>query len=66
MYHPGFELVADDGGCYLELRAAGVDQFSVSLDFPDERHDEFRLHPGLFKHLSEIVPRLARLPFGYA
>jgi len=48
------------------LRAAGVDQFSVSLDFPDERHDEFRLHPGLFKHLSEIVPRLARLPFGYA
>ena len=46
---------------YLELRAAGVDQFSVSLDFPDERHDDFRVHPGLYKHLSEIVPRLARL-----
>jgi MoaA/NifB/PqqE/SkfB family radical SAM enzyme len=46
---------------YLELRAAGVDQFSVSLDFPDERHDEFRLHPGLYRHLSAIVPRLARL-----
>jgi len=46
---------------YLELRAAGVDQFSVSLDFPDERHDDFRLHPGLYKHLSGIVPRLARL-----
>ena len=46
---------------YLELRAAGVDQFSVSLDFPDDRHDDFRVHPGLYKHLSEIVPRLARL-----
>jgi len=48
---------------YVELRAAGVDQFSVSLDFPDERHDDFRLHPGLFKHLNTIVPRLARLGF---
>jgi MoaA/NifB/PqqE/SkfB family radical SAM enzyme len=46
---------------YVALRAAGIDQFSVSLDFPDDRHDEFRVHPGLFKHLSEIVPRLARL-----
>ncbi len=48
---------------YLELRAAGVDQFSVSLDFPDERHDDFRVHPGLYKHLSEIVPHLARLGY---
>lgn len=46
---------------YLELREAGVDQFSVSLDFPDERHDDFRVHPGLYKHLSGIVPKLARL-----
>ena len=46
---------------YLELRAAGVDQFSVSLDFPDERHDWFRRHPGLYRRLSEIVPRLAAL-----
>jgi MoaA/NifB/PqqE/SkfB family radical SAM enzyme len=48
---------------YLQLRAAGVDQFSVSLDFPDERHDEFRRCPGLYSHLSEVVPRLAA--FGY-
>jgi len=46
---------------YLELRAAGIDQFSVSLDFPDERHDAFRRHPGLYRHLSEIVPRAAAL-----
>ena len=27
---------------YLALRQAGIDQFSVSLDFPDQRHDDFR------------------------
>ena len=46
---------------YLDLRAAGVDQFSVSLDFPDERHDEFRRYPGLYAHLRDLVPRLAKL-----
>jgi len=46
---------------YLALRAAGVNQFSVSLDFPDERHDDFRQLDGLYRHLETIVPRLARL-----
>jgi len=46
---------------YLELRKAGVDEFCVSLDFPDERHDDFRQLPGLFRHLNELVPRLAAL-----
>ena len=46
---------------YRDLRAAGIDQFSVSLDFPDDRHDDFRLHPGLYAHLRRIVPRLATL-----
>jgi MoaA/NifB/PqqE/SkfB family radical SAM enzyme len=44
---------------YLELRAAGVDQFSVSLDFPDDRHDAFRCYPGLYDHLNDLVPRCA-------
>jgi len=48
---------------YLALREAGVDQFSVSLDFPDERHDDFRRHPGLFDHLDALLPRLAA--YGY-
>jgi MoaA/NifB/PqqE/SkfB family radical SAM enzyme len=48
---------------YLELRNAGIDQFSVSLDFPDERHDEFRGYPGLYAHLSDIVPRLGALGY---
>jgi MoaA/NifB/PqqE/SkfB family radical SAM enzyme len=44
---------------YLELHEAGIDQFSVSLDFPDARHDVFRGRPGLYEHLSRIVPRCA-------
>ena len=48
---------------YLQLREAGVDQFSVSLDFPDERHDKFRQRPGLYKRLERTLPHLAS--FGY-
>ena len=48
---------------YLELREAGVNQFSVSLDFPDERHDEFRRRPGLYKRLERTLPPLAKLGF---
>jgi MoaA/NifB/PqqE/SkfB family radical SAM enzyme len=50
-------------GNYLKLRDAGVSQFSVSLDFPDERHDEFRRRPGLYKRLDDTLPRLAKLGF---
>jgi MoaA/NifB/PqqE/SkfB family radical SAM enzyme len=46
---------------YLQLREAGVHQFSVSLDFPDGRHDQFRCYPGLYRHLEDLIPRLARL-----
>ena len=46
---------------YLALREAGIDQFSVSLDFPDERHDDFRVYPGLYRHLEDLIPRLAKL-----
>ena len=44
---------------YLALRALGVNQFSISMDFPDERHDSFRQSPGLYEHLSKLVPALA-------
>jgi MoaA/NifB/PqqE/SkfB family radical SAM enzyme len=46
---------------YLALRDAGIDQFSVSLDFPDARHDEFRVYPGLYSHLESLIPRLAKM-----
>jgi len=48
---------------YLELRDAGIQQFSISLDFPDDRHDSFRRIPGLFKHLDTLVPEL--LSYGH-
>jgi MoaA/NifB/PqqE/SkfB family radical SAM enzyme len=48
---------------YLQLREEGVNQFSVSLDFPDERHDEFRRRPGLYNHLEQTLPRLSKLGF---
>lgn len=44
---------------YLDLKKAGVNRFSLSLDFPDERHDEFRRNKGLFKHLNGLIPYLA-------
>ena len=62
VYHPGFQLVADDRReRYLELREAGIDQFSVSLDFPDERHDEFPRLSRPLPPLEDLIPRLARL-----
>jgi len=48
---------------YLQLHQAGVNQFSVSLDFPDQRHDEFRRRRGLYRHLEQVIPQLAA--FGY-
>jgi MoaA/NifB/PqqE/SkfB family radical SAM enzyme len=48
---------------YLELHDAGVNQFSVSLDFPDQRHDDFRGYPGLYAKLGKLMPKLAA--YGY-
>ena len=39
---------------------AGLSQLTVSLDFPDERHDALRGHPGLWRRLEDLLPRLAR------
>jgi len=48
---------------YLQLKRTGVDQFSISLDYPDERHDENRRIPGLFQHLNRIIPQIAAMGF---
>jgi MoaA/NifB/PqqE/SkfB family radical SAM enzyme len=48
---------------YRRLNDAGVHQFSVSLDFPDPRHDSFRGYPGLYDHLEDLVPRVAKLGY---
>lgn len=46
---------------YLELTDAGVNEFSISLDFPDSRHDDFRRIPGLFDRLNKLIPELHAL-----
>lgn len=43
---------------HLRLREAGVDEFSLSLDYPDERHDEFRGVPGLFSRIEKLIKDL--------
>ena len=40
---------------YYQLLQAGVDEISLSLDYPDERHDEFRGIPGLFGKIQDLV-----------
>lgn len=46
---------------YRKLRDAGINQFSISLDFPDERHSEFRRIPGLFDKMSRVLPEITAL-----
>jgi MoaA/NifB/PqqE/SkfB family radical SAM enzyme len=48
---------------YQALYDAGVDQFSVSLDFPDQRHDEFRGLDGLYERLENLIPKVSRLGY---
>lgn len=43
----------------LRLRAAGVDQLTISLDFFSDKHSEVRKIEGLFSHISKMAPLLA-------
>jgi MoaA/NifB/PqqE/SkfB family radical SAM enzyme len=45
---------------YDALLEAGVDEFSISLDYPDERHDEFRRIPGLFDRIKMLIEDVGR------
>ncbi|MGB3863732.1 MAG: radical SAM protein, partial [Candidatus Aminicenantaceae bacterium] len=46
---------------YDSLREAGVDLFSLSLDYPDERHDDFRGIPGLFNKIVRLLEEIQNL-----
>ncbi|HSW29552.1 MAG TPA: radical SAM protein [Longimicrobiales bacterium] len=37
------------------LKAAGVDEILISFDFPDERHDEWRAIPRLFRKIEGLI-----------
>jgi MoaA/NifB/PqqE/SkfB family radical SAM enzyme len=49
---------------FLRLKRAGMHQLSISIDFPDDRHDTFRRIPGLFQHMNEVVPECGRIGDG--
>jgi MoaA/NifB/PqqE/SkfB family radical SAM enzyme len=40
---------------FRQLKEAGVDEFLISFDFPDERHDEWRGIPGLFNRIHDFI-----------
>jgi MoaA/NifB/PqqE/SkfB family radical SAM enzyme len=44
---------------FFSLRQAGVDEFSISLDYPDERHDDFRGIAGLFRRIESFIGSLS-------
>jgi len=43
-----------------ELYNAGLNHIAVSIDFPGETHDVYRGIPGLWDHLSKLVPELRK------
>ncbi len=43
---------------YERLRECGINQFSFSLDFPDDRHSDFRRIPNLFQKMDRVIPEL--------
>ncbi|HLG18943.1 MAG TPA: radical SAM protein [Bdellovibrionota bacterium] len=46
-----------------ELKKAGLNQISFSVDSLDEQHDKSRGIPGLWKHLESLIPQVAKLGF---
>ena len=55
-------VITHGGSLTLErarsLWAAGIDQFNISLDYLDARHDRARGIPGLAARILEVVPRM--------
>ncbi len=49
---------------FHSLRHSGVDEFSISLDYPDERHSVFRGIPGLFERIESLVQGLSPADLG--
>lgn len=46
---------------YESLREAGVDLFSLSLDYPDDRQDDFRGIPGLLNKIVRLLEEINHL-----
>jgi MoaA/NifB/PqqE/SkfB family radical SAM enzyme len=46
---------------FLRLKRAGMHQLSLSIDFPDDRHSDFRRIPGLFEKMNRVVPECVKI-----
>jgi MoaA/NifB/PqqE/SkfB family radical SAM enzyme len=55
MITSGYLLTVEKG---IALWNAGLDHFSISLDFLGEEHDRNRGRPGLFAHIADVAPKL--------
>ncbi|HYW33221.1 MAG TPA: radical SAM protein [Gemmatimonas sp.] len=62
------QMITHGGMLSLEraqsLWDAGIDQFNISLDYLDGRHDEARGIPGLTAKILDIVPRMRAAGIG--
>ncbi len=47
----------------VALREAGLNQLSISLDYAGEKHDDVRVLPGVYKHITELLPQLSTVGF---
>ena len=61
--HVKFSSLLTHGGMLTLERArslwkAGIDQFNISLDYLDERHDAARGIPGLSAKIFDVIPRM--------
>ncbi|MCG6989182.1 MAG: radical SAM protein [Gemmatimonadetes bacterium] len=62
---PALRIFVNTNGALLtprrfqRLKEAGVHEFLISFDFPDERHDEWRAIPGLFGKIESFVGELS-------
>src|SRR5215470_2783398 len=64
---PGFRYIVTYSNGWLlteknleELTRAGINQIQVSCNYPDERQDQERGIPGLWKKLSTFLPQMAK------
>jgi len=66
---PGVYLAMVTNGSLLtaaraaELRRAGLDQLSISLDYDSDRHDKVRHLPGLYERIVDMLPGLKAVGF---
>jgi MoaA/NifB/PqqE/SkfB family radical SAM enzyme len=55
-----------NGESARRLRDAGIDQICISLDYLGTKHDEVRRVKGLYDHLSQVIPALAKAGYKIA